>query len=185
MRSNRYFADETTKSCYINTDFGQNLACRKFNLTLEELELIVGRYKKGKRKGELKGQLHWTKVINGGWVSGLGLVAPNFTYGYYITDSHTGETIYGEDRREFQKLEVSQKRLKPMLDRMESERQKELLEQQKLATDTYNRLLSELGTKFDCEAQKENEHPKAFYNRVVDWVMDNLDKLAEKMATIA
>ena len=53
---------------YLSEDFGRDLAMRKFNLTEEQLEQIVGRYVKGKRKGKLKGKLVWTKCVKGGWV---------------------------------------------------------------------------------------------------------------------
>jgi hypothetical protein len=53
---------------YLNTDFGLNLACKKFNLTPDQLKELVGVYSKGKRKGQLKGQIVWLKVIKGGWV---------------------------------------------------------------------------------------------------------------------
>jgi hypothetical protein len=53
---------------YLSDDFGKKLAMRKFDLTEEELERVVGRYVRGKRKGQLKGMIIWTKCIKGGWV---------------------------------------------------------------------------------------------------------------------
>ena len=53
---------------YLSEDFGKELAMKKFNLTVEDLEQIVGRYVKGKRKGLLRGKICWVKCIKGGWV---------------------------------------------------------------------------------------------------------------------
>lgn len=53
---------------YLSEDFGKELAMKKFNLTEEMLEIIAGRYVRGKRKGLLKGMIVWTKCIKGGWV---------------------------------------------------------------------------------------------------------------------
>lgn len=55
------------KSAYLNSEFGQDYACCIFGLTAAELEVIVGRYSRGKRKGELRYQLSWKKCTRGGW----------------------------------------------------------------------------------------------------------------------
>lgn len=55
-------------SAFLNTDFGLQLACRKLGKTPEEIEAVVGRYTRGKRKGQLRGKLTWAKVEQGGWV---------------------------------------------------------------------------------------------------------------------
>lgn len=52
---------------YLSTDFGLELAMKKTGMTELELEALVGRYKKGVRKGKLKGMIHWYKVTRGGW----------------------------------------------------------------------------------------------------------------------
>ena len=56
------------RSAWLNTEFGLSLACKKLNKTPEEIEALVGRYTKGKRKGDLRGQLIWWSVIQPGWV---------------------------------------------------------------------------------------------------------------------
>ena len=57
-----------TGSTYLSTPFGLELAMKKTGMTEDQLEELVGRYKKGKRKGLLKGKLCWMKVTGGGWV---------------------------------------------------------------------------------------------------------------------
>lgn len=82
---------------YLSTDFGRDLALKKFNLSLEQLTEIVGVYKKGKRKGMLKGKLVWNKVTKGGWVrtgaydwdvmQAQGFIAkPGVCFGFAIVD---------------------------------------------------------------------------------------------------
>lgn len=56
------------RSAYLSEDFGKELAMKKFNLSEAQLEQIVGRYVRGKRKGLLKGKIVWTKCTKGGWV---------------------------------------------------------------------------------------------------------------------
>lgn len=53
---------------YLSEDFGRDLALKKFDLCEEQLEKIVGRYTRGKRKGKLRGKIVWTKCVKGGWV---------------------------------------------------------------------------------------------------------------------
>lgn len=53
---------------FLNTEFGLELACRKLGKTPEQIEAVVGRYTRGKRKGQLRGILTWAKVEQGGWV---------------------------------------------------------------------------------------------------------------------
>lgn len=94
-RSNGTYADIKENSSFLNSEFAINLAIKKFNLADEaELESIVGRYKKGKYKGQLKGQLKWYKVIAGGYVREVGIVPPNLTYAYHIIDFWSGEVLY-------------------------------------------------------------------------------------------
>ena len=62
-------ASYVNNTAWLSTDFGVELACKWFNLSIEELEQKVGRYKKGKRKGKLKGLISWYKVTSCGWVS--------------------------------------------------------------------------------------------------------------------
>ena len=62
------YATFHNRRAYLSTEFGLELAKKWFNLTEEELEEKVGRFKKGKRKGLLKGAVTWFKVGNCGWV---------------------------------------------------------------------------------------------------------------------
>jgi hypothetical protein len=98
------YASIQEHSSYLSTDFGLQLAVRKLDLSAEKIEELLGRYSKGKRKGELKGKLVWFKVAKGGWVKtgaydydamqGNGFVArPGVTFGYHIVDSWTGEVL--------------------------------------------------------------------------------------------
>lgn len=89
---------------YLSTDFGRDLAMKKFNLTLEQLEALVGRNKKGKRKGQLKGKIVWDKITKGGWVKtgaydweqmrGNGfVVAPGLCFGFAIIDDYAKDWL--------------------------------------------------------------------------------------------
>jgi len=94
-------------SAYLNTDFGLSYACRVFGKTPEEIEALVGRFVRGKRKGQLRGQLHWHKTVKGGWwkigqyddgTGGSGFVAkPNVTFGHGIT-LYDGTVVFGHDK---------------------------------------------------------------------------------------
>jgi hypothetical protein len=93
---------------YLSSDFGRDLAMKHFRLTLDELEAKVGRYQKGKRKGELKGKLTWDKIEKGGWYKtgrydedaqiASGYVTYAQTFNYNIVDSWTGELILSDGR---------------------------------------------------------------------------------------
>lgn len=96
-------------NAYLSTDFGRDLACKKLGLTPEELAAKVGRYVRGKRKGMLKGQLQWVKVIKGGWVKtgaydfdvmqGNGFVAkPGISFAYVVRDTWSGDLLIGSDK---------------------------------------------------------------------------------------
>lgn len=90
------------KQAYLNSDFGRDYAMKVFELTAEELEKLVGRYKRGTRKGQLKGVLRWAVITEGGWVRDLGggfVVHPGLRYGHAIVDSWTGEVFAGPDDR--------------------------------------------------------------------------------------
>ena len=52
---------------WLSTDFGLNFATRITGISEEQLEQLVGRNSKGKRKGLLKGIIRWEKVLIGGW----------------------------------------------------------------------------------------------------------------------
>ena len=72
-----------SKFAYLSGDFGRDYAMKHFGLTIAELEAIVGRYTKGKRKGELRGAITWRKCVRGGWLS----TGPNY-YGEGRTSGH-------------------------------------------------------------------------------------------------
>jgi hypothetical protein len=80
---------------YVNEPFIFELALRKLDLTFGMLEAIVGRYSKGKRKGQLRGKLIWEKCTVGGWVKdGPGyhnghVCKPNTTFNYKLVDAFT------------------------------------------------------------------------------------------------
>jgi len=84
---------------YLNEPFILDLACQKLDLSQEEITEAVGVYSRGKRKGQLRGNLMWLKVENGGWLKdGPGymnghVVRPGTTFDYKIVDAWTNETI--------------------------------------------------------------------------------------------
>lgn len=84
---------------YLSEEFGMTYAMRHLGKTEEELEAIVGRYVRGKRKGLLKGAIRWTKVIVGGWHRdgyGVGnghVVSPGEVVLWTLVDAWTGEPI--------------------------------------------------------------------------------------------
>lgn len=81
---------------WLSTEFGHDFALRITGMTEEQLEQLVGRNSKGKRKGLLKGQIRWEKVLIGGWRRlGYGegngyVVAPN-TIVYVEIDDPWGD----------------------------------------------------------------------------------------------
>ncbi len=85
------------KEGYLSNPIIAKLACKKLNLLPEELEKIVGRYVKGKRKGMLKGKLTWKYCTSGGWhwiEFDHGFVAyPHQSYYFGIVDAWTNEEI--------------------------------------------------------------------------------------------
>lgn len=74
------------QQAWLSTEFGQKLAMTKLNLTERELEGLVGRYKSGKRVGQLRGQIVWFNNPHGGWVREIGGVVPQCNFGYTICD---------------------------------------------------------------------------------------------------
>lgn len=56
------------RTAYLSTDFGFELAVKKTGLTFAELAEKCGVYKRGTKKGKLKGFVRWLKVVKGGWV---------------------------------------------------------------------------------------------------------------------
>jgi hypothetical protein len=79
------------KIAYLSGDFGRDYAMKVFGLSAGEIEAIVGRYAKGKRKGELRGAVAWKKCLEGGWhresaKSGGRVVRPNSRWDFKIVD---------------------------------------------------------------------------------------------------
>lgn len=58
-------AETQCNQAYLSGEFGESLARRYFG---DELVDTMPRYVRGKRKGQLKGQIKWKKVTRGGWV---------------------------------------------------------------------------------------------------------------------
>lgn len=87
------------KQASLSGEFGQGYAQRHFNLTLDQLEQMVGRYTRGARKGQLRGLLVWHVVTRGGWVSELGgggfVTTPGLRYGHAIIDGFSGKHFHG------------------------------------------------------------------------------------------
>jgi hypothetical protein len=88
-----HLASVESKTAPLFGDFGRDYAMKTFGLTLEQLEAIVGRYSKGKHKGELRGAISWRKVVRGGWLrAGNGeisrghVVKPNERFDHAIID---------------------------------------------------------------------------------------------------
>lgn len=62
----------------LSEEFGKQLALKKTGKTIEELTELMGVYKKGPRKGLIKGYITWMKLVQGGWArtsDGSGYVA--------------------------------------------------------------------------------------------------------------
>jgi hypothetical protein len=60
-----HYARFKTGQAYISSEFGETMARRYFG---NEVVDAMPRYVRGNRKGQFKGQIVWTKVIQGGWV---------------------------------------------------------------------------------------------------------------------
>lgn len=63
-----YLATVEAKSAWLSSEFGLDYAKKTFDLSDADIEAIVGRYTKGTRKGQLRGQITWLKCTRGGWV---------------------------------------------------------------------------------------------------------------------
>ena len=196
-RSNATYADTAENSAYLNTEFGLNLALRKFDITLEQLESVVGRYKKGSRIGQLKGKLVWRKLTAGGWYKPFKcVVPPGVTYGYRIVE-YNGETIFPEyiknmrsdittweDRELYRVLcdkFPGKKESEPDLETEQEKNKRKNLEnieecRKEAATKEsneiwYNVLLKRY-RKFQCEPLKDGETPEQFNDRICDALCD-------------
>ncbi len=59
------YAQIDTNSAFLFTEFGEKIARKWFGDALVD---TLPRFTKGARKGKLKGQVSWQKVVRGGWV---------------------------------------------------------------------------------------------------------------------
>lgn len=65
---------------YLNTPFGRSFVQSQLGFSNDIIEAIVGRYSKGKRKGQLRGTVTWKKTVEGGWVRGQGVRYPGLQH---------------------------------------------------------------------------------------------------------
>jgi hypothetical protein len=98
-KRNGLYATVIEHTAWLSSDFGKNFALRVTGMTEEELECLVGRNKKGKRKGLLKGMITWQKVLHGGWYredayDRGGIVAPNSIVKVFIDNPYEPRKDY-------------------------------------------------------------------------------------------
>ena len=82
---------------YLNTNWGLEQAQLLTGLNNDMIEAFVGRYSRGKRKGQLRGAITWTKVVRGGWSlsGGRGHVKlPGRISEVHLIDAWTKTTLY-------------------------------------------------------------------------------------------
>lgn len=89
------YAATEHRIAYLNTTFGRELAQLWLGLDNDMIEAIVGRYSRGKRKGQLRGAIAWSKVTRGGWTwqNGGHVKLPGTISDVRIVDAWTMETI--------------------------------------------------------------------------------------------
>ena len=193
VRSNATYADTTENFAYLNTEFGINLAIKRLGLTAEQIESIVGRYKKGKYAGQLKGKLVWCKVIAGGWKKEFKcVIPPNVTYAYRIS-GWNGEILFPEYVNDLDIIDWKNSSLYDELTKIgkakakksencptETEQERKKSEWKDIVDDCrkssvtyesneiwYNALLKRYRN-FKCEPLKEGETPEDFNDRICD-----------------
>lgn len=97
------YAAVETKVGPLNNDGVHKYACDIFGLNPGEVEAIVGRYTKGKYKGQLRGTLTWKKVTKGGWLKAGNksrVVYPGHRYDHAIVNVwDNNKILWNEDRR--------------------------------------------------------------------------------------
>lgn len=64
------YARAENRSVYLNTPYGRSFVQRFLGLDNDIIEAIVGRYSRGKRKGQLRGVVTFVRVTEGGWSRG-------------------------------------------------------------------------------------------------------------------
>lgn len=100
------YAGIEIKSAYLSTDFGRDLALKRTGLSEDKLAELVGRYKRGPRKGKLKGKISWSKVVSSGWVR-TGAYNHDCGHGTGFVCPFTGICFgFGISRQEFRQEEV-------------------------------------------------------------------------------
>lgn len=93
------------------------LAEKWFDLDAAAIEKSAGRYTRGKHKGDLRGYIVWREVVEGGWLSGIGVCRPGMVFamfcpswdareaadrmsdGDFYRASNRVDTRYGYDRK--------------------------------------------------------------------------------------
>jgi hypothetical protein len=87
------YAEITTQRAFLNQRFGIALLQAHCGLSNDIIEGIVGRYSRGKRKGQLRGAVIWKKVVRGGWVKngfeGGHVEFPGRIFDVHIVDAFT------------------------------------------------------------------------------------------------
>lgn len=73
-------------SCFLSKDFATQLALKKFDLSLVDLEKVVGRYKSGKFTGSLRGKITWWKIETGGYINDTVVSEKGLSFCYRIVD---------------------------------------------------------------------------------------------------
>lgn len=194
-RSNATYADIAENYAYLNTEFGLNLAIKRLGLNAEQIENIVGRYKKGKYTGQLKGKLVWCKVIAGGWKKEFKcVIPPNVTYAYRI-ESYEGKILFPlniiemsnwknsslyDELIKLGKAIKAKKQENEVENEVETEKERKKREWKDFVDDCrkasvthesneiwYNTLLKRYRN-FKCEPLREGETPEEFNDRICD-----------------
>lgn len=69
-----------SRSAYLSDgQFAVGMIQYFLGLNTDMVESLVGRYVRGKLKGELRGMITWTKCVHGGWITGKGLCGRGVT----------------------------------------------------------------------------------------------------------
>lgn len=77
--STNYARFETRSAYLADGQFAAGMLQFFLGLNNDIIEGLVGRYVRGKHKGQLRGILYWTKCVHGGWVPGIGLCGRGVT----------------------------------------------------------------------------------------------------------
>lgn len=73
------YAEFETRTASPDSRFGMALLESYLGVNREMVEALVGRYARGKRRGQLRGIVEWTRCTHGGWVTRKGLFARGIT----------------------------------------------------------------------------------------------------------